>query len=312
MRPLRVIFMGTPDFAVPALVAIAGAGHVIAAVYCQPPRPAGRGQKARNCPVQEVAVARGWPVATPGNFKDPAVQAAFAAFDADVAVVAAYGLILPARVLSAPHHGCLNIHASLLPRWRGAAPIQRALLSGDDRTGITIMQMAAGLDSGPLLAQDAIPIAADDTAGSLHDALAAMGARMIVQSLAALAGGHPPAARPQDESLVTYAAKLDKAEARIDWGAEAAAVSRQIRAFAPWPGAWFDLEGERIKTLMAQEVALDRGGPGTPGLILDDRLTVACGSGAVRLTRLQRAGKGALSAEDFLRGFPLAPGRRLA
>ncbi len=304
--PLRLAFMGTPDFAVPALRSLAAAGHEIAAVYCQPPRPAGRGQKERPSAVQAAAETLGIPVFTPASLRKPEAQAAFAALDLDVAVVAAYGLILPKPILDAPRYGCLNIHASLLPRWRGAAPIQRAILAGDAVTGITIMQMDEGLDTGPILLQETVPIDATTTAATLHDALAECGAALIVQTLDALeAGTLKP--QPQPDAGVTYAKKIEPADARIDWRNTAAATACQVRAFAPRPGAWFELDGTRIKVLAANAVA----GVGAPGTVLDDRLSVACGEGVLQLLELQREGRRALDREAFLRGMPVAKGTRL-
>jgi methionyl-tRNA formyltransferase len=301
---LRLIFMGTPDFAVPALDAIVAAGHRIAAVYTRAPRPAGRGQAERPSPVHARALALGLPVRMPATLRDPAVQAEFAATGADAAVVVAYGLILPQPVLDAPRHGCLNIHASLLPRWRGAAPIQRAIMAGDAETGVSIMRMEAGLDTGPVALAEAVPIGPGDTAGDLHDRLAALGARLVVEALARL----PDLAfLPQPEAGATYAAKIDKAEARVDWTRPAPEVDRLIRGLSPFPGAWTEIGGERVK-LLASRLA---DGQGAPGEVLDAAPTVACGTGAVRLLRLQRAGRGAQEAEAFLRGFPLAPGDRL-
>ncbi len=301
---MRIIFMGTPDFAVPALEALVAAGHEIAAVYCQPPRPAGRGKKDRPSPVQARAEVLGLPVRHPGSLKSPEVQAEFAALKADVAVVAAYGLILPQPVLDAPGRGCLNIHASLLPRWRGAAPIQRAIMAGDAETGICIMAMEAGLDTGPVLLRARTPIGAEETAGELQQRLARMGAELIVEALERLDELVP---EPQPEAGVTYAAKIDKAEARVDWTRPAEAVDRQIRGLSPFPGAWCEIGGARVKLLGARRAE----GSGAPGEVLDDALTVACGAGAVALTRLQRAGKGAQEAPDFLRGWPVARGTRL-
>jgi methionyl-tRNA formyltransferase len=308
MSTLRLAFMGTPDFAVPALRALAAEGHDIAAVYTQPPRPAGRGQQAKPSPVHAVADAHGWTVRTPARLKDAAAQQAFAALNMDVAVVVAYGLLLPAPVLAAPRLGCLNVHASLLPRWRGAAPIQRAILAGDAQTGISIMQMDEGLDTGPILAQRAISIAATETASTLHDRLAALGAEMIVAAVAGRAAGtlHP---RPQPAEGVTYADKLSRAEARLDWRRPAVDLERQVRAFAPWPGATFPVKGEIIKVLAAEVVANETAA--TPGTILDDRLTVACGGGNLRPTRLQRGGRTPCDAAAFLRGFPIPPGTLL-
>ncbi len=311
--PLRLAFMGSPDFALPSLRALAAAGHDIAAVYGQPPRAAGRGQKERPCPVHSLALERGWPARTPANFKDADVRSAFADLDLDVAVVVAYGLILPPAVLAAPRLGCVNVHASLLPRWRGAAPIQRAILAGDGETGVTIMQVDEGLDTGPMLLAEAVPIGAAETAATLHDSLAALGARLIVTALEGLATG-TLSARPQPDDGVTYAAKLRRGEGRLDWRRPATELERAVRAFTPWPGAEFEGPsahgGPRIKVLAAEVVpgAADA----TPGTILDARLTVACGTGALRLLKVQRAGKAALDAEAFLRGFDLAPGTRLA
>jgi methionyl-tRNA formyltransferase len=305
--PLRLAFMGTPDFAVPALRALADAGHEIAAVYCQPPRPAGRGHRERPSPVQAAAEALGLPVRTPVSLRQPDEHAAFTALELDVAVAAAYGLILPKPILAAPKHGCLNIHASLLPRWRGAAPIQRAILAGDPETGITIMQMDEGLDTGAMLLQETIPITDATTAETLHDALADCGARLIVKALEQVAAG-TLAPRPQPEDGVTYAKKIQPADARIDWHAGAAAIDRTVRAFAPRPGAWFEADGKRIK-LLATEAAR---GAGKPGTVLDDALTIACGDGAIRATRLQREGRRAMDAAEFLRGAGIVKGMRLS
>ncbi|MCE8525095.1 methionyl-tRNA formyltransferase [Ruegeria pomeroyi] len=301
---MRVVFMGTPDFSVPVLEALVGAGHEIAAVYCQPPRPAGRGKKDRPTPVHARALDLGLEVRHPISLKGAEAQADFAALGADVAVVVAYGLILPQAVLDAPRQGCLNIHASLLPRWRGAAPIHRAIMAGDDQTGICIMQMEAGLDTGPVLLRATTPIGAEETTGALHDRLSAMGADLIVEALA-----HLPelTAEPQSDDGVTYAAKIDKAEARVDWTRPAVEIDRQIRGLSPFPGAWTEIAGERVK-LLASRLAE---GQGAPGAVLDDALTVACGTGAVSLTRLQRAGKGAQDADIFLRGWPVPKGTRL-
>lgn len=294
--------MGTPDFAVPVLDALAGAGHEIAAVYTQPPRRAGRGKKTLPSPVQARAEALGLSVRTPVSLKGDEEQAAFAGLNADVAVVAAYGLILPKAVLAAPAHGCLNVHASLLPRWRGAAPIQRAILAGDAETGVCIMQMEAGLDTGPVRLREATPIAGK-AAGELTAELSAMGARLTVTVLADLAA-HP--AVPQPEDGVTYAAKIDKAETRLDFAQPADAVQRQVRAFNP-PGAWFDANGERVRVLEAAMAD----GSGTPGTILDSELTIACGTGAIQPIVVQRAGRGVMSADELLRGFPIPAGTRL-
>ena len=301
---MRLIFMGTPAFSVPILDALVEAGHEIAAVYCQPPRPAGRGKKHRPGPVQARAEVLGLPVRHPVSLKTPEAQAEFAALNAEVAVVVAYGLILPQPVLDAPVCGCLNIHASLLPRWRGAAPIHRAVMTGDDETGVCIMRMEAGLDTGPMLACRQTPIGAQETTGELHDRLSAMGAGLIVEVLRQLNDLDP---RPQPEDGVTYAAKIDKAEARVDWSRAAPEVDRLIRGLSPFPGAWTEIGGERVKLLGSQVAE----GGGEPGAVLDDALTVACGEGAVRLTRLQRAGKAAQDGATFLRGWPVAQGMQL-
>ena len=296
---MRVVFMGTPEFSVPALDALVEAGHEIVAVYCQPPRPAGRGKKPRPSPVQARAEALGLPVRHPVNFKAEEDREAFAALGADVGVVVAYGLILPQAILDAPRLGCLNIHASLLPRWRGAAPIHRAIMAGDEKTGVCIMQMEAGLDTGPVLLRGEEPIGVGDTTGDLHDRLSVLGAGLIVEALPRL----PLPAEPQPEEGVTYAAKIDKAEARIDWTQPAVAVDRQIRGLSPFPGAWAETAGERIKLLNSEMAE----GQGAPGTVLEGTV-IACGEGAVRITRLQRAGKGPAEADAFLRGFPLAAG----
>ncbi len=304
---MRLIFMGTPDFAVPPLGALRAAGHEIAAVYTQPPRPAGRGQKPRLSPVARAAGDMGIETRSPLNFRDPADRAAFAALEADLAVVVAYGLILPPEILAAPARGCFNIHASLLPRWRGAAPIQRAILAGDAETGVAIMGMEAGLDTGPIWLEGAFRIGPEDTAGSLHDRLSRMGADLIVETLDRLESLRPVA---QPAEGVTYAAKIDKAEARIEWTAPASEVDRGIRALSPFPGAWTLMGGERVKLLGSVLVA-DTTGGAAPGTVLDDTLTIACGEGALRVLRLQRAGKEPMGARDFLRGFPLSPGAKL-
>ncbi len=300
---MRLAFMGSPDFAVPCLLALAEAGHQIAAVYCQPPRPAGRGQKERRCPVQAAAEARGWPVRTPHSLKDEEAQTAFRALDLDVAVVVAYGLILPKTILQAPRCGCLNVHASLLPRWRGAAPIQRAILAGDKMSGVTIMLMDEGLDTGPMLNRASVPITSETTGQSLHDELAQLGARLIVEALQQAHGK----ARPQPEDGVTYAAKLTREESKLDWHKDAESLERQVRAFHPWPSAFFEVGSERIKVLSAEAVA----GSGRPGAVLDGTLTIACGQRALRPLRVQRAGKAPMDTADLLRGFPIPPGTQL-
>jgi len=297
---MKLIFMGTPDFSVPVLDALLGAGHEICAVYCQPPRPAGRGKKDRPSPVQARAEVLGLPVRHPVSLKSPEAQAAFAALDADLAVVVAYGLILPQVVLDAPARGCLNIHASLLPRWRGAAPIHRAIMAGDAETGVCIMQMAAGLDTGPVLLEERLAIGAEETTGDLHDRLSALGAGAIVAALSRLDDLRP---RVQPDAGVTYAAKIDKAEARVDWSRSAQAVDRMIRGLSPFPGAWAMVGGRRVKFL--RSCLAD--GAGAPGTVLEG-LTVACGDGAVQVTQVQPEGKGRMTAAAFLRGVDLAPG----
>jgi len=306
--------MGTPEFAVPVLDALVKAGHDVVAAYSQPPRAGGRRGKALTpSPVHARAEELGIEVRTPLSFrKDPDALPALQALEADVAVVAAYGLILPQAVLDAPKHGCLNVHGSLLPRWRGAAPIQRAILAGDTETGVGIMQMEAGLDTGPVRLEERTPIDGK-TAGELTVELSAMGARLMVQVLADL-DGHPAVTQPEDG--VTYAAKIEKAEAQIDWSVGAQQVDRQIRAFNPAPGAWFEHEGERIKVLTAHvQSASDNPGDvhyrTTPGLVLDAQLTIGCGDGAIRPDTVQRAGRGVMTVTELLRGFPIPPGIRL-
>jgi methionyl-tRNA formyltransferase len=321
---MRIIYMGTPEFAVPALEALVAAGHEVVAAYSQPPRPGGRrGRELTPSPVHKRAQELGIEVRHPVSLKGAEEQEAFVALQADVAVVAAYGLILPKAVLAAPRHGCLNLHGSLLPRWRGAAPIQRAILAGDAETGIGIMQMEAGLDTGPVRLEGRTPIA-DKTTGELTQELAAMGAELIVQVLADLEA-YPPHAQPDDG--ITYAHKIDKTEARLDFSASAEQVLRQIRAFMPAPGAFFELEGERYKVLSAEAVDLTRlalspesnldvveavNGKITFGTTLDDTLTIACGSGAIRVQIVQRAGKPAMPSADLLRGRPIPAGTLLA
>ena len=300
---MRIIYMGTPDFAVPALVALAKAGHEIVGVYSQPPRPAGRGKALRPSPVQAQAEQMSIEVRTPTSLKDAEVQSAFAALNADVAVVAAYGLILPRAVLDAPRSGCLNIHASLLPRWRGAAPIQRAILSGDNVTGVTIMNMEAGLDTGPMRAKHVTPIE-DKTAGTLTAELAQAGAELMIEVLDDLPA-HP--AVPQPEEGVTYAAKIDKCEARLDFTRDAHQVERQIRAFNPFPGAFLEYRGERFRILAAHVEEHE----GPPGELLDNSLLIGCGHGAIRPTLIQRAGKGAMSPGELLRGYDMPAGSRV-
>ncbi|WP_108501872.1 methionyl-tRNA formyltransferase [Paracoccus indicus] len=292
---MRVIFMGTPDFSVPALRAIADR-HDVVAVYTQPPRAAGRGQKPRLSPVHQAALDLGLDVLHPEKLRDPADQDRFAAHHADVAVVVAYGLILPQAVLDAPRLGCVNIHASLLPRWRGAAPIHRAILAGDEASGVAIMQMEAGLDTGPVLAETRTPIGPQDTTADLHDRLSRMGADLIVDVLDRL----PLTAPPQPEDGVTYAAKIEKSEARIDWSQPAAQIDRQIRGLSPFPGAWCDIEGERVKLLRSRLAQ----GAGEPGQVLPG-FTIACGEGAIQVLTAQRSGKKPMAADDLLRGWQL-------
>ena len=301
---MRVVFMGTPEFAVPTLRGLVAVGHEVVAAYTQPPRPAGRGKQDRKSAVQLAAEALGIEVLHPGSLKGVDEQAEFAALKADIAVVAAYGLILPQAVLDTPRLGCLNVHASLLPRWRGAAPIQRAILAGDEVTGVTIMRMAAGLDTGPMLATSAVEVGTM-TAGELAANLAERGGRLLVEVLSDLRA-HPPLAQP--EGGVTYAKKIDKAESRLDFVQPAQQAERQVRAFAPSPGAWFELKGERCRVLAADVVE----GRGEPGATLDDRLTIACGAGAIRPTLIQRAGRPAMDTSAFLRGRAVATGTRLA
>ncbi len=301
---MRIAFMGTPDFAVPTLDALLAAGHEIAAVYTQPPRPAGRGKALSPSPVQKRAEAAGIAVRTPVSLKGVEEQAAFAALEADVAVVAAYGLILPGPILAAPRLGCLNVHASLLPRWRGAAPIQRAILAGDARTGITVMQMERGLDTGPMLAAWPADIGRK-TAGELSAELAGIGAWLMVRVLETIYGG---GSIPQNEARATYAPKIAKHEAKLDFSQPAAAVERQVRAFNPAPGAYFEYENERIKVLAAEVSELS----GIPGTVLDHGLAIACGEGAIVPSLVRRAGRGAMTTAELLRGFVIPAGATLA
>ncbi len=296
--------MGSPDFSVPALKSLVAAGHEVAVVYAQPPKPAHRGQKETPCPVHQAALELGLPVRTPRRLRKNEEEAAFfRSLNLDAAVVAAYGLILPPEILQAPKQGCVNIHASLLPRWRGAAPIQAAILAGDAETGITIMQMDEGLDTGAMLLGEATPIGPQDTAADLHDRLAEIGGRLILRAL-----DERPVPVPQDEALSTYAPKLSREDARLNFTRPAIELERQIRAYTPWPGS-LALLGDIVLKILAAELV-----PGkeeaVPGEILDDKLTIACGEGALRPTRLQRAGKAAMKAEDFLRGFTLPDGAR--
>ena len=295
---MRIVFMGSPEFAVPALDALVGAGHEIAAAYCQPPRPAGRGKAERKTAVHQRAEALGLEVTTPRTLRDHDEQAKFAALDANLAVVAAYGLILPRPVLEAPRLGCVNIHASLLPRWRGAAPIQRAILAGDEVSGVTIMKMDEGLDTGPMLLKRELMLDGKN-AGQATEELAELGAKALLEWL-----DRPVPPVPQPDVGITYAPKVDKAEARIAWSRSATEVERQVRAFAPSPGAWFEANGERVKLLEAQAAQ----GSGRAGEVLDDRLAIACGEGAIRPLKVQRAGRGAMRAEELLRGFAILKG----
>lgn len=307
---MRLLFMGTPVFAVPALHALMAAGHDIAGVWTRAPQPAGRGKTLAKSPVHLAAEAAGLPVHTPRTLRDPAAQAEVAATGADAAVVAAYGLILPQAVLDMPARGCFNIHASLLPRWRGAAPIHRAILAGDAETGVAAMQMEAGLDTGPVLLEARTPIGPRETTPSLHDRLAALGAPLMVEALAGLAQGRL-VPRPQAAEGITYAHKIDKAEGQVDWSRPAAALDRLVRALGAAPGVWFDQAGERVKLREAQPVE----GAGPPGTVLaiagNGAPVVACGEGALRLDVLQRPGKGPMAAAELLRGWPLPPGTTL-
>jgi methionyl-tRNA formyltransferase len=306
---LRLAFMGSPDFAVPTLRALLDAGHHVVRVYCQPPRPAGRGHKEQPCPVQTEAEAHGIEVAAPDSLKHPDVQQAFKALELDAAVVVAYGMLLPQTILHAPRLGCINVHASLLPRWRGAAPIQRCLLGGDGESGVTIMRMDEGLDTGPILAQERVEIDNDTDAGTLHDTLAEMGARLIGPTLRDLAEGNLTP-QPQPEHGATYARKLGPEDRRIDWSRPAIVVARLARAFAPKPGATTTLpDGETLKVLRAEVEASNAAAGTQPGTIIDaGRLCVQCGQGAAKLTRVQRAGKSPMDADAFLRGHPLKTG----
>lgn len=304
---MRLIFMGTPDFAVPTLVELAARGHQIAAVYTRAPRPAGRGMDVQRTPVEQEARRLALGVHTPRSLKDEEAQAAFRAHNADAAVVVAYGLILPKSVLETPRLGCFNIHASLLPRWRGAAPINRAIMAGDTESGITIMKMDEGLDTGAMAMAERMPIGADTTAGDLHDAMSRLGADLMLRALAAAERGSL-SLTPQPDMGVTYAEKISKGETRIDWSKPWKQVHDHIRGLSPFPGAWFEIDGVRIKALRSTK----GDGSGAAGTALDDRLTIACGTGAVRLTDVQRAGKQPMAADEFLRGTPVKSGARAA
>jgi methionyl-tRNA formyltransferase len=296
---MRIVFMGSPDFAVPSLDALVEAGHDVVAVYAQPPRPAGRGKAERKTAVHERAEQLGTEVRTPRTLRDAEEQARFAALNADLGVVAAYGLILPKPILDGPKSGCVNVHASLLPRWRGAAPIQRAILAGDEISGVTIMKMDEGLDTGPMLLKRELDIRGKN-AGQVTDELAKLGASALVEWI-----DHPTPPEPQPEEGATYASKIDKSEARIDWSRPAEQVERQVRAFNPAPGAWFEANGERVKLL---EAAVGDDASGKPGEVLDDCLTIACGSGYARPLKVQRAGRGAMTVGELLRGYPIPKG----
>ena len=303
---MRLAFLGTPDFGLPAFEALLDAGHEVLRAYAQPPRPAGRGRKLRPSPVQAFAEARGISAATPASLRDPALQQDFAALRLDAAITAAYGLLLPPAILATPRLGCLNIHASLLPRWRGAAPIQHAVLAGDRETGISVMAMDEGLDTGPVLLARRTPIAPEMTAGALHDCLAQLGAEAVVEALAGLADGRLKPA-PQPEVGATWAPKLSQQDRLLDWSRPAVELERKVRAFAPRPGACFAFRGESIRV----EAAAVEAGGGPPGRVLDERAAIACGEGALRLLRLQRPGRAAMEAPAFLRGFPLPAGTDL-
>ena len=307
MTPLRLIFMGSPDFAMPTLAALLDAGHDVVCVYAQPPRPAGRGHHEHLAPVHAFAADHGLPVRTPTTLRDEEAQREFLALAADAGVVAAYGLILPPAVVHGPRLGCFNVHASLLPRWRGAAPIQRAILAGDTETGVTIMQVDDGLDTGPTVLAGRVPITQETTAADLHDTLAALGAKLMVEALIGIAG-EALVPVPQPAEGATYAAKLDRDEGRLDWTRTAEELDRTVRALNPWPGVWFNHAGQRIKVLAAE---ID-GQTGEPGEVLDDQMTVACGEGAFRPLVVQRSGKAPSQTDAFLRGYALPSGTRLA
>lgn len=309
MRRLRIVFMGTPQFAVPALEALVASRHDVVSVYCQPPRRAGRGRKERASPVAEIARRHGIEIRSPTSLNPASEQQSFAALRADAAVVAAYGLLLPPAILKAPRLGCLNIHPSLLPRWRGAAPIARAILAGDSETGVAIMAMDEGLDTGPVVLSKRMPIDPDANTGELSAELAALGAMLMLEALDGLDSG-ALVPRPQPETGVTYAAKLQSGEERLDWREDAAFLARKVRAFAPQPGTWFDMDGERIRVLAAKAEEVSR--DAAPGTVLDDGLLIACGKGALRLLAVQRAGRASMSVDAFLRGRTVAAGTVLA
>src|SRR6516165_5184278 len=308
--PLRLIFMGTPDFSVPTLLELAAHGHEIVAVYSRAPKPGGRGMKLQPTPVEVEARRLGIPVLTPKTLKTPEALAEFSAHQADAAVVVAYGMILPQAILDAPKLGCFNLHASLLPRWRGAAPINRAIMAGDAESGVMVMKMDVGLDTGDVAMAERLPVTDAMTASDLHDGLARLGADLMVRAMAALERGALQL-RKQSEAGVTYAAKIDKSEARIDWGKPAREVLRHIHGLSPFPGAWSEIadggEAARVKILRCELTK----GSGPPASVLDDQLTIACGDGAIRIVELQRAGKAPMKAAEFLRGTPLKAGARM-
>ena len=304
--PLRLVFMGTPQFAVPTLVELAARGHEIAAVYTRAARRAGRGMDVQATPVEREARRLGLPVLTPQTLREEREHAAFAAHQADAAVVVAYGLVLPKPVLEAPRLGCFNVHASLLPRWRGAAPINRAIMAGDKETGVTIMKMNEGLDTGPMALSERVAIRPDATAGEMHDGLARLGADLMARALAALERGTLEL-KPQPQQGVNYAEKISKSETRIDWHKPSEQVHNHVRGLSPFPGAWFEINGVRVKVLRATLVE----GAAAPGTVLDDKLAISCGAGAVRLTHLQRAGRQPMSADEFLRGTRVPAGTQL-
>ena len=304
---MKLIFMGTPDFSVPTLDALVAAGHDVVAVFTQPPRPAGRGKREQKSAVHKAAEAHGIPVHTPKSLKTDDQLTLIQGMQADFAVVVAYGQILPQAVLDAPKYGCVNVHASLLPRWRGAAPIHRAIMAGDDETGVCIMQMEAGLDTGPVIAEARVPIAPDATTAALHDTLADLGAELISPALEGLASGAIKP-RPQPEDGITYAHKIDKSEAKIDWAQSAAVIDQQVRGLFPFPGAWTLIDSERVKILAGTVGAATNAPAGTA---IDNALTIACGERSYQISRAQRAGKGAMDRDEFLRGFDVPKGTRL-
>ena len=308
--PLKLVYMGTADFAVPALLALAQSRHEVVAVYTQPARPAGRGMKARPSPIERAAVRLGLPVLTPVTLKEATARATFASFKADLAVVAAYGLLLPQAILDIPRLGCINLHGSSLPRWRGAAPIQRAILAGDQATGVTIIQMEAGLDTGPMLAMEPVPIGATTSAQQLHDRLAELAATMVVPMVDRFAMGEVEATAQPDKGAV-YAHKIEKSEGHVDWRQSAVMIDRQVRALTPWPGCWTELDDQRLRVLSGVPGLDEPAHAARPGTVLDDALTVACGEGVFRITKLQRAGGKPMISSDFLRGFPIPSGTRL-